>query len=81
MQRALPIENIGNLTKTDVQILRVISVKLGEREKARIEYMDIARSLNLPRSTVRSSVNRMVQNKILRRDVEGLSFVNAIIFN
>lgn len=76
MKRAIPIENIRSLTKTDAQVLRVISLKLEKGEHKRVEYMDIARSLNISRSTVRSSVNRLVKNKYLNRDTEGLSFVD-----
>ena len=76
MKRAIPIENIRSLTKTDAQVLRVISLKLEKGEHKRVEYMDIAHSLNISRSTVRSSVNRLVKNKYLNRDAEGLSFVD-----
>ena len=79
MTRALRIENLTELDKTSVQILRVISLHLGEDSAAFVDYSLIAKSLNLERDTVRKAVNRMIKNKILKKENGKLSIQNAIL--
>ncbi len=79
MTRALRIENLTELDKTSAQILRVISLHLGEDSSAFVDYKLIARSLNIDRDTVRSAVNRMIKNGVLKKTDGKLSIQNAVL--
>lgn len=79
MTRALKIENLTELDKTSAQILRVISLHLGEDSAAFVDYKLIARSLNIDRDTVRSAVNRMIKNGVLKKKDGKLSIQNAVL--
>lgn len=79
MTRALRIENLTELDKTSAQILRVISLQLGEDSAAFVDYKLIARSLNIDRDTVRSAVNRMIKNGVLKKKDGKLSIQNAVL--
>ena len=81
MKRAIKIDGITEIDKTSAQILRVISLHLGDKASARVDYNLIAKSLNLPRDVVRSSVNRMVKNRILRKENGELSIQNCVLIN
>lgn len=79
MTRALKIENLTEIDKTSAQILRVISLHLGEDSAAFVDYELIAKSLNLDRDTVRKAVNRMIKNRTLKIENGKLSIPNAIV--
>lgn len=79
MTRALKIENLTEIDKTSAQILRVISLHLGEKKSVRVDYSLIATSLNLDRDTVRKAINRMIQNKILAKRNGELVILNAVL--
>lgn len=81
MKRAIKIDGITEIDKTSAQILRVISLHLGDKPSARVDYNLIAKSLNLPRDVVRSSVNRMVKNRVLKKENGELSIQNSILIN
>ena len=79
MTRALKIENLTELDKTSAQILRVISLHLGEDSAAFVDYKLIAGSLNIDRDTVRKAVNRMIRSKILQKENGKLSIRNSVL--
>lgn len=79
MTRALKIEELTEIDKTSAQILRVISLHLGEDSAAFVDYELIAKSLNLDRDTVRKAVNRMIKNRTLKIENGKLSIPNAIV--
>jgi len=79
MKRALKIENLKPIDKTSIDILRVISLHLGDGESGRVDYKLIAKSLNIERDTVRKSVNRMVESGILQKKDGELSILNAVL--
>ena len=81
MTRAIRLEDLVELDPTSIQILRVISLHLGERTEAFVDYKLIAASLDLNRDTVRKAVNRMVKKKVLSKTKGKLSIVNAIVVN
>lgn len=81
MTRALKIENLTELDKTSAQILRVISLHLGEDSAAFVDYKLIARSLNIDRDTVRCAVNRMIKNGVLKKTDGKLSIQNSVVLN
>ena len=79
MTRAIKIENLRAIDQTSIQILRVISLKLGERDAAFVNYSTIAQSLNIDRDTVRKAVNRMIKHKILKQVNGKLSITDSIL--
>ncbi len=79
--RALKIENLTKIDATSAQILRVISLHLGAETAAYVDYSLIAKSLDIDRDTVRKAVNRMIQNKILKKENGKLSIPNAVLVN
>lgn len=79
MTKAIKIENLTKIDATSAQILRVISLHLGEDSAAFVDYSLIAKSLNLDRDTVRKAVNRMIKNKILKKENGKLSIQNAVL--
>ncbi len=81
MTRAIRIEELKAIDGTSAQILRVISLHLGEKSEGWVDYKVIAKSLNLARDTVRKSVNRMVKDKVLKKEGSKLSIVGAVIIN
>ncbi len=81
MTRAIKLEDLVELCPTDIQILRAISLHLGERTEAFIDYKLIATSLNLERDTVRKAINRMVFKKVLSKTNGKLSIVKAVVIN
>lgn len=81
MTRALKIENLTEIDKTASQVLRVISLHIGDAEAAFVDYALIAKSLNLDRKVVSSAVNRMVQNKILKKEDGKLAILNSVLLN
>ena len=81
MTRAIKIEGITAMDDTSANILRVISLHLGERSEARVPYMLIAKSLNISRATVSSAVKRMIQRGTLRVNDGKLSICNSILLD
>ena len=79
MTRALKIENLAAIDATSVQILRVISLHLGDELEKRVDYALIAKSLGMTRDTVRKAVNRMVEKRILIKRNGMLSIPGSII--
>ena len=79
MTKAIKIENLTKIDATSAQILRVISLHLGEDSAAFVDYKLIARSLNIDRDTVRSAVNRMIKNGVLKKKDGKLSIQNAVL--
>ena len=67
MKKAIKIEDLpAKLDETAVQVLRIIALKLGDRARGRVEYMQIAASLNVKREVVRKAVNRLKRKRVLR---------------
>ena len=81
MTRAIKIENLTKIDATSAQILRVISLHLGEDSSAFVDYKLIAGSLNIDRDTVRCAVNRMIKNGVLKKTDGKLSIQNAVLVN
>lgn len=79
MTRALKIENLKPINATEIQILRVISLHVGEKPSAFVDYQWIADSINEDRDTVRKAVNRMVERGILLKKDGRLSILNAVV--
>lgn len=79
--RAIKIDELKPIDETSVQILRVISLHLGQNPSAFVDYKLIARSLNLDRDTVRKSVNRMIRSRILQKENGKLSIRNAVLID
>ena len=79
MTKAIKISDMTEIDKTAVQILRVIALHLGENEWGYVDYEKITKSLNLKRSVVRSSINRMKERGILKQDGKLLSIQNAVL--
>ena len=81
MTRALKIEDLTEIDETSAQILRVISLHLGEETEKRVEYQLIADSLHLTRDTVRKAVNRMIKRRTLAKRNGMFSIPGAVIVN
>ena len=79
--RAIKIDELKPIDETSVQILRVISLHLGQNPSAFVDYKLIARSLNLDRDTVRKAVNRMIRSRILQKENGKLSIRNAVLID
>lgn len=79
MKRAIKIENLRPLCETDIQILRVIALQLGENTEKFIDYNWIADSIGEERDTVRKSVNRMLKRRILSKRNGKLAIENAVL--
>ena len=77
--RAIKIDELKPIDETSVQILRVISLHLGQDPSAFVDYKLIAKSLNLDRDTVRKAVNRMIRSKILQKENGKLSSRNSVL--
>lgn len=81
MTRAIKIENLKPIDETSAEILRIISLHLGEETEKRIEYQLIADSLGISRDTVRKAVNRMIKKRTLAKKNGKLSIPDAVIVN
>lgn len=81
MTRAIKIENLKPIDETSAEILRIISLHLGEETEKRIEYQLIADSLGISRDTVRKAVNRMIKRRTLAKKDGKLSIPGAVIVN
>ena len=81
MTRAIKIEGLREIDKTSAQILRIISLHLGADESGFVDYNVIAKSLNVDRDVVRKSVNRMIKNKVLKKEGGKLTILNAVLIN
>lgn len=79
MERALKIAELKPLDKTAIDVLRVISLHLGDDAEKRVDYNLIADSLNISRDTVSKAINRMVKRGVLRRKNGKLSILNAVV--
>ena len=79
MKRAIKIEKLKPIDKTSVDVLRVISLHLGDEKAKYVDYDVIAKSLNISRDTVSKSVNRMVKSGILSKKDGKLSILNAVL--
>lgn len=67
LQRVVPIDKLPtDIGKTARDILKVIALHLGEEDEKYVSYTLIARSIGKERETVRLSINRMLDAKILR---------------
>ena len=81
MTRAIKIEDLPPLDDTSVQILRIIALKQGENESVYVSYTHIAKSLNIARGAVSSSVKRMITRGILKQENGKLSIQNTVKLN
>lgn len=79
MTRALKIENLAAIDETAVQVLRVISLHIGSRDSAHVNYMLIAKSLGIKRQVVASAVERMKDKKILKEENGKLCILNSVL--
>ena len=79
MKRAIKIENLKPLCETDIQILRVIALLLGDEDAKFLDYSRIADSIGEERDTVRKSVNRMLKRRILTKKEGKLAIENAVL--
>ena len=79
MKRAIKIEDLPALDQTARDVLRVISLHIGERESAYVNYTLIAKSLRLPRNVVASAVERMKQKHVLKEIDGKLSIVDSVL--
>lgn len=79
MERALKIAELKPMDKTAIDVLRVISLHLGDDAEKRVDYNLIADSLNISRDTVSKAINRMVKRGVLRRKNGKLSILNAVV--
>ena len=79
MERALKIAELKPMDKTAIDVLRVISLHLGNDSEKRVDYNLIAKSLNITRDTVSKAINRMVERGVLRRKNGKLSILNAVV--
>lgn len=81
MTRAIKIENLPPLDDTSVQILRIIALKQGENDSVYVSYATIAKSLNIARGAVSSSVKRMIARGVLKAENGKLSIQNTVRLN
>lgn len=79
MERALKIAELKPMDKTAIDVLRVISLHLGNDSEKRVDYNLIAKSLNITRDTVSKAINRMVERGVLRRKNGKLSILNVVV--
>ncbi len=77
MGQALEIEKIKRLDKTSEKILHLIAERMGEQEGVFIDYKEIAELCSIERDTVRKSVNRMIERKILKIQNNKLHIIGA----
>ncbi len=80
MKKSINVENLPSLGKNEVQVLRVICLKLGEKRRGYVDYRDIGKSLNLKPTTVARVIVRLERKKVLRRwngELELLDKVNG----
>ena len=82
MKKAIKIEDLpSGLDETAVQVLRIIALKLGERQRGRVEYMHIAQSLNMSRAAVAKAVKRLAKSRAIKflrtGEMEILNAVNV----
>ena len=81
MTRAIKLGDLVPLDETSIQVLRVVSLHMGEKTEAYVDYKLIADSLDLDRDTVRKAVNRMVAKKVLSKRNGKLTIEKAIVVN
>ena len=81
MTRAIKLGDLVPLDQTSIQVLRVISLHMGEKTEAYVDYKLIGDSLDLDRDTVRKAVNRMVAKKVLSKRNGKLTIEKAIVVN
>ena len=79
MTRALKIENLPGIDPTSAQVLRVISLHIGNSDAANVNYTLIAKSLGIKREVVAASVDRMKKSGILKEENGKLSIQNSIL--
>jgi len=79
MKRALKIEELKPIDQTSVDVLRVISLHLGDEKARYVDYNVIAKALNITRETVSKAVNRMVKSGVLSKKDGKLSILNAVL--
>ncbi len=79
MDRAIKIKNLAPLDDTAIQILRIISLKIGDKGGAFVPYMQIAKSLNLDRDTVAKSVKKMIKRGILKEVKGELTIPDSVL--
>ena len=81
MTRAIKLGDLVPLDETAIQILRVLSLHMGEKDEAYVDYKLIGDSLDLDRDTVRKAVNRMIAKKVLSKRNGKLAIEKAIVVN
>ena len=81
MTRAIKLGDLVPLDETSIQVLRVVSLHMGEKTEAYVDYKLIADSLDLDRDTVRKAVNRMIAKKVLSKRNGKLAIEKAIVVN
>lgn len=81
MQRSIKISEMKPIDKTSIQVLRVIAIQLGESNEGYVDYNLIAKSIDVHRDTVAKAVNRMVKNKVLKKEKGKLSILNSVVID
>ncbi len=65
MTRVIEIEKLLPIDQTAIDVLREISLALGDKNEAYVPYSNIATKLKISRKKVASAVSRMVERGIL----------------
>lgn len=65
MTRAIKIEDLPSLDDTAIQVLRVISIKLGEKDEGFVDYKIIGDSIDVDRDVVSKAVKRLQRKRII----------------
>lgn len=65
MTKSIKINEMKAMDETEVEILRVLALHIGDRARAFVDFKIISASLNIPRRRVSAAVKRMQKKKIL----------------
>ncbi len=79
MTLSLRLDSIHKIDATSAMILQVIALRLVDQTAAYVNYTVIAKSLNIERETVRRSVQRMLKDRVLKKEDGKLSIPGLII--
>ena len=78
MKDAYMIEDMPAIDVTARDVLRILALKIGEKDEAFVDFDIVAKSLNISRDATSKAVKRLVKKRVVRIKNRKISIVGTV---
>ena len=78
MKDAYMIEDMPAIDATARDVLRILALKIGEKDEAFVDFDIVAKSLNISRDATSKAVKRLVKKRVVRIKNRKISIVGTV---